>query len=128
MDIQIFKSENIEKYVINSYSPVLKYDKDISYKKAVYNNDFSFIESDGSTYFLKNLEITERIIGLGEKAKRLIKNREHLIFYNYDQGGYKRDSDPLYVSIPFFISVAENITGYFINSPARVEMDIGLKD
>ena len=128
MDIKAFKSGKIEKYVINNYSPLLKYDEGTDYSKAIENNEFLFTESGGSSYFLKKLDISERIIGLGEKAKRLIKNREHLIFYNYDQGGYKRDDDPLYVSIPFFISVSENITGYFINSPARVEIDIGLKD
>ncbi len=128
MDVKVFKSGKIEKYVLNNYVPLLKYDEKIGYDKGTYNNEFSFSESDGSSYFVKKIDINERIVGLGEKAKRVIKNREHLIFYNYDQGGYKRDDDPLYVSIPFFISISNDITGYFINSPARVEIDIGIKD
>ena len=128
MDIDVYKSGKIEKYVINKYVPLLKYDKDIVYKSWEPNKEFLFSESNGSSYFLKKLDINERIVGMGEKAKRLIKNREHLIFYNYDQGGYKRDDDPLYVSIPFFISISNDITGYFINSPARIEIDVGLID
>ena len=128
MNISVYKSSKVEKYVINNYLPLLKYDEDIKYEEGMYNKEFMFSESDNSSYFLKKFDINERIVGMGEKAKRLLKNREHLIFYNYDQGGYKRDDDPLYVSIPFFISISNNITGYFINSPAKVEIDIGLID
>jgi alpha-glucosidase len=126
MKVDVYKSGKIEKYVVNNYVPLLEYDSEINYEQGEGNEEFLFRESEGFSYFLKNLDIKERIVGMGEKAKRLIKNREHLIFYNYDQGGYKRDDDPLYVSIPFFISISDNITGYFINSPTRIEIDTGL--
>ncbi|SMD31460.1 alpha-glucosidase MalA [Picrophilus oshimae] len=128
MNIKILKSENIEKYIINDYKPLIKYDENIKYNDANVKPEFNFYELDGYSYFEKNFDIKERIIGFGEKAKHIIKNRERLIFYNYDQAGYTRDSDPLYVSVPFFISVSNNITGYFINNPSRIEIDIGLKN
>ncbi|WP_338598956.1 alpha-glucosidase MalA [Sulfolobus tengchongensis] len=77
----------------------------------------------------KSLDLKEHIVGLGEKAYELDRKRKRYVMYNVDAGAYKKYQDPLYVSIPFFISIKNGTaTGYFINSASKVIFDIGLEE
>ena len=68
----------------------------------------------------------DRVYGLGEKALPLNRKRYRVTMWNTDAYGYRMGSDPLYVSIPFFIILRNGeAIGHFIDSPARMVMDMG---
>lgn len=76
----------------------------------------------------KKLGLKEHILGLGEKALDIDKRRTRMTMWNFDQNGYHRGDDPLYLSVPFFISVNKEIQGVFVNSTAKVHFDFGIND
>lgn len=94
-------------------------------------SDFSLSLSEDPNSLLleKPLGLKEHIMGLGEKATELDRRRFRYVMYNLDAGPYSRFSDPLYVNIPFFISVNDGkATGYFINSAAKLVIDVGVEE
>jgi alpha-glucosidase len=77
----------------------------------------------------KELGSNEHILGLGEKAYEIDRRRISVKMWNIDAYGYNWFSDPLYVSIPFFISVqCGNARGFFFNSCSRMTFDIGVAE
>lgn len=85
---------------------------------------------EGGLIVKKDLGLREHVLGLGEKAFELDRRRVRVRMWNFDASAptpYGWYSDPLYASIPFFISVRNGeATGFFINSPAELIFDIGL--
>jgi len=76
--------------------------------------------------FFKPLGLREHILGLGEKAYPIERKRTRCVMWNTDSYGYGWESDPLYVSIPFFISVNKDAKGFFVNSCSKLTFDIGV--
>ena len=79
----------------------------------------------------KQLHEDEHVYGLGEKTGRLDKRGDKLGGYNYvmwnsDTPAYDSSTDPLYVSVPFFMVVRQGRAhGIFLDSTWRSFFDIG---
>ncbi len=88
--------------------------------------ELNIIEEENSLIVEKKLELEEHIVGLGEKAVELDRRRFRYIMFNVDAGAYKKFQDPLYVNIPFFMSIYKGkAVGYFINSASKLIIDVG---
>lgn len=87
----------------------------------------SISESDGIISVKKGLSLKEYILGLGEKAYEIERRRVSVRMWNNDSYSYGWFTDPLYVSIPFFITVYQGrAKGYFFNSPSKMIFDVGV--
>ena len=79
----------------------------------------------------KNLQDDEHVYGLGEKTGSLDKRGWKLGGYNYvmwnsDTPAYDSSTDPLYVSVPFFMIVRQGQAhGIFLDNTWRTFFDIG---
>jgi len=79
----------------------------------------------------KQLHDDEHVYGLGEKTGRLDKRGWQLGGYNYvmwnsDTPAYDSSTDPLYVSVPFFMVVRQGQAhGIFLDTTWRSFFDIG---
>jgi alpha-glucosidase len=74
----------------------------------------------------KTLFPDELFYGLGEKAGPLRKNGRQHLMWNSDRPGYTFKTDPLYVSVPFFIGIRNNRAyGIFLDNPFRSTFDMG---
>jgi alpha-glucosidase len=130
MKLRVFRNNKTIKVEVNFPDPIIKFDfrheeeLDESYLR---KNNIEIICDKTGLKFSKPLGIREHIVGLGEKAYPLDRRRRKLVMWNYDNFGYKWYSDPLYISIPFFISInEEELRGYFFNATSRIEFDIGV--
>ncbi len=85
-----------------------------------------FSEDAGGIEVSIPLSVDTHILGLGEKAFEIDRRRIKVVMWNTDAYGYTWFSDPLYVSIPFFIRIDRDILGYFFNTPSRLVFDIGV--
>ncbi len=75
----------------------------------------------------KGLRLDEHILGLGEKAFEIERRRVSVRMWNNDSYSYGWYTDPLYVSIPLFISVNRGVArGFLVNSCSNVTFDIGV--
>lgn len=68
----------------------------------------------------------EGFFGLGEKAGRLnLKGRE-LVLWNTDNPHHDEHSDPLYLSVPFFVGVTKGVAyGVYLNNSSRTTFNFG---
>lgn len=67
--------------------------------------------------------------GLGEKTGGLTKNGRTYKMWNTDAYGYHPKTDPLYESIPFFISAHDSaFTGLFLNNSYETFFDMAKSD
>jgi alpha-glucosidase len=79
----------------------------------------------------KALHVDDHVYGLGEKTGRLDKRGWRLGGYNYvmwnsDTPAYDASTDPLYVSVPFFMVVRQGQAhGIFLDDTWRTSFDIG---
>jgi alpha-glucosidase len=79
----------------------------------------------------KRLRDDEQVYGLGEKNGRLNKRGRQLGGYNYtmwnsDTFAYESDTDPIYVSVPFFMVLRQGRShGIFLDNTYRTNFDIG---
>jgi alpha-glucosidase len=79
----------------------------------------------------KRLQDDEHIYGFGEKNGRLDKRGRNLGGYSYamwnsDTYAYEADTDPIYVTVPFFIVLRNGIAhGIFFDNTFRSSFDIG---
>jgi alpha-glucosidase len=75
----------------------------------------------------KRLLADERFIGLGEKAGGTDKRRQAFTNWNTDAFGYAGGSDPLYVSIPFYMGLHSNslVYGIFLDNSYRTNFNFG---
>ena len=87
--------------------------------------------ADGAFCVAKQLSDDEHVYGLGEKNGRLDKRGWKLGGYNYvmwnsDTYGYDSSTDPLYVSIPFYLVTRHGQAhGIFLDNTCRSFFDIG---
>jgi len=129
MQISIEEKDGIYKVKVNEPFPPVDYGfKGRESSKRI--SDFSLeIKEEDYIVIEKPLELKEHILGLGEKAVELDRKRKRYIMYNVDPGAYQKFQDPLYINIPFMISVYEGkAIGYFVNSASKLIFDIGFED
>lgn len=120
----------IYKIIVNDPFPPVEFpfegkesEKDLSFFS------LNITESEGNIVIEKDLDIKEHVLGLGEKAYELDRRRGRFIMYNVDAGAYDKFSEPLYLNVPFIITVKHGVAkGYFINSASKVIFDIGFED
>ncbi|HYC93371.1 MAG TPA: glycoside hydrolase family 31 protein [Thermoanaerobaculia bacterium] len=85
----------------------------------------------GGGRVFKRLRDDEQIYGLGEKNGPLSKRGWKLggysfTMWNSDTFGYNESTDPLYVSVPFYISMRGGVAhGVFFDNTFRSNFDIG---
>ncbi|MGH9347635.1 MAG: glycoside hydrolase family 31 protein [Vicinamibacterales bacterium] len=79
----------------------------------------------------KRLRDDEQVYGFGEKTGRLNKRGRQLGGYSYtmwnsDTYAYESDTDPIYVSVPFFLVLRGGRThGIFFDNTYRSNFDVG---
>jgi alpha-glucosidase len=85
----------------------------------------------GANRIWKRLRDDEQIYGLGEKNGPLSKRGWKLggysmTMWNSDTFGYDASTDPLYVSVPFYIALRNGVAhGIFLDNTWRSNFDIG---
>ena len=130
MKIEIEERDGIYKVIVNDpLTPVDFGFKGVKSSKSL--SDFSLSVSEEGDYLLieKPLGLREHVFGLGEKAVELDRRRKRYVMWNLDAGAYQKFQDPLYVNIPFMITLLDGkATGYFINSASKLIFDIGFED
>lgn len=89
----------------------------------------TFAESahDAGFRLQKVLAPDEHIFGLGDKTGPLDRRERAFTFWNTDHFQYGDGDDPIYKSIPFFISVNEQgrAYGFFLDNSFRSAFDFG---
>lgn len=79
-----------------------------------------YYDTVDNTLFIYQPYRGERFFGLGEKTGDLELTGRNFEMWNSDTYRYFIKTDPIYVSIPFYIAVASNRSyGVFYDSPAR---------
>jgi len=74
----------------------------------------------------KNMPEDEHYFGLGEKAWPLDRRGGAFVQWNTDAFRYQRGSDPLYDSIPFFLTDRAGVSyGLYLDNTWRSEFDFG---
>ena len=74
----------------------------------------------------KSLQEGERFIGLGEKGGNLDRFGSGYTHYNTDAFGYNDETDPLYVTIPFYIGVHHGLSyGIFMDNSCKSHFNFG---
>jgi alpha-glucosidase len=82
----------------------------------------------------KRLRDDEHVYGFGEKTGRLDKRGRNLggygyVMWNTDAYAYGDDTDPIYVSVPFFIVMrGGRAHGFFLDNTFRSTFDVGRQD
>lgn len=78
------------------------------------------------TVVTKELGLDEHFYALGEKAHKLDRRRGHFRMFNSDTPKYGEGTDPIYQSIPFYISLEDNRAyGLFYDNSYRSHFDFG---
>ena len=84
----------------------------------------SWISDEITTY--KKMQNGERFIGLGEKTGGLDRRGNGYTNWNTDCFGYGPDTDPLYVSIPFYIGIHDGLNyGIFMDNSSKSNFNFG---
>lgn len=65
----------------------------------------------------------EKVLGLGEKSGPLVRNGRTYTMWNSDLPCYSPTTDPLYKSIPFYLSTRDY--GIFLDNTFRTVFDVG---
>ena len=87
-----------------------------------------------TTRVWKRLRDDEHVYGLGEKTGELDKRGRYrggyaYAMWNSDTYAYTDDTDPLYVSVPFYIVLRQGRAhGIFLDNTFRTSFDIGRSD
>ncbi len=68
----------------------------------------------------------EACFGLGMRATRLNLRGKRFRLWNVDPGAYKRDTDPLFCSVPLYIGLKDDLAyGVFWDNPGRSIVELG---
>lgn len=95
------------------------------YQKLLFSdyNDRGFVKQGTKITAYKNLRGDEHFFGLGEKTGPLSRRGRSYKMWNSDQPCYGVNEDPLYKSIPFFMS--SNRYGIFFDNTYKTEFKFG---
>ncbi|MFP3202613.1 MAG: alpha-glucosidase MalA [Sulfolobus sp.] len=130
MKVEIEEKGKIYKIKVNDPFPPIDFGFSGS-KSSKSLSDFSLQIKEERDYIVieKPLDLREHVYGLGEKAVELDRRRKRYVMWNLDPGAYQKFQDPLYVNIPFIITLLDGVaTGYFVNSASKLIFDIGFED
>ncbi len=84
----------------------------------------SWLGQEVSTY--KSLQKGERFIGLGEKTGPLDRRGRSYVNWNTDSFAYGPETDPLYLSAPFYMGIHQNgIYGIFLDNSHKTNFNFG---
>jgi alpha-glucosidase len=111
---------NLAISVLNSVSKVIVSDAQaVEFKKDLSNGDIGF-------EVIKQMPDDEHYFGLGEKAGPLDRRGGAFVQWNTDASHYEEGTDPLYDSIPFFLTDRAGVSyGLFLDNTWRTEFDFG---
>lgn len=86
-----------------------------------------YIKKGGKiNYCSKKIQDTESFFGLGDKPTELNLRGKRFENYGADTYGFKKDEDPLYKNIPFYLGLHNNIGyGIFFDNTFRTIFDFG---
>jgi Alpha-glucosidases, family 31 of glycosyl hydrolases len=135
--MNIFRSKQgrTERFNINNHESIIEYAFESRSKSPMSKDKMAeaygwIISYEENSVVLKtHLDLNEHIIGLGEKAFNIDRRGFKFQMWNYDNDGYSRYDDPLYLSIPFYISINNgSVKGIFVNSTAKIMFDFGVED
>lgn len=142
MKVKKLISREFTVFEVNSPDPPISFNETLSKKDKLAKqppvfdngNEFSdkterieISEKLGEIIVKKNLGLDEHILGLGEKAFEIERRRVSVRMWNNDSYSYSWYTDPLYVSVPFFISINRGAAkGFFFNSCSNIAFDIGV--
>ncbi|MFP4384188.1 MAG: TIM-barrel domain-containing protein [Spirochaetia bacterium] len=88
--------------------------------------DSAFLRTEWGLRFVRELKDSAKIYGLGEKTGFLNKRGQRYQMWNTDNPTHLPDSDPLYKTIPFYISFdGERAHGFFTDRSCRSYFDFG---
>ena len=95
------------------------------YQKLLFNdyNEKGYVKSNKHIASYKTLKSDEQFFGLGEKTGTLNRRGKSYKMWNSDQPCYGVNEDPLYKSIPFFMST--NRYGIFFDNTYKTEFKFG---
>lgn len=119
------------KIIIQRKNCLIKiYDKD---GKIVVEDDaaypLAFNKESGASEVSKKRTDTELYYGFGEKAMPISRHNQSIVMWNTDTFAYPSGLDPIYQSIPFFISLKDGKAyGIFLNNTHRTYFDMGKED
>jgi alpha-glucosidase len=92
-------------------------------------NPLRFNKENGAAEVSKKRTDVELYYGFGEKAMPMSRHGQSIVMWNTDTFGYPIGLDPIYQSIPFFISLKNgNAYGVFLNNTHRTYFDMGKQD
>ena len=81
---------------------------------------------DGAFRIYKRMPDDEHYFGLGDKVGPLDRREQAFTLWNTDAFGFQESTDPIYKSIPFFLSVrGPRATGVFFDNTWRSSFDFG---
>lgn len=90
------------------------------------SDDFGTVFTGNEITTYKKLFPGERFIGLGEKGGNLDRRGNGYTNWNTDCFGYTPDTDPLYISIPFYIGLHDSLCyGIFLDNSSRTNFNFG---
>ncbi|MDR6847776.1 alpha-glucosidase [Sphingomonas sp. BE270] len=93
--------------------------------------DAAPVAIDGKSFTLrKSLPITEHFYGLGDKTGGLDRRGKEFVDWNTDAFGFTSADDPIYKSIPFFLSTGApgGSYGILLDNTYRTWFDFGHRD
>lgn len=96
--------------------------------KTIVSDAANAITRSGSQFTLnKKLSLGEKIFGMGDKTGTLDRRSRAFTNWNTDFYGFKASDDPIYKSIPFYISTGGEggAYGIFLDNPFRSWFDFG---
>ncbi|MBP2277914.1 MULTISPECIES: TIM-barrel domain-containing protein [Sphingomonas] len=97
----------------------------------VISADAAPVAIDGKSFTLrKSLPITEHFYGLGDKTGGLDRRGKEFVDWNTDAFGFTSADDPIYKSIPFFLSTGApgGSYGILLDNTYRTWFDFGHRD
>jgi alpha-glucosidase len=97
----------------------------------VISADAAPVAIDGKSFTLrKSLPITEHFYGLGDKTGGLDRHGKEFVDWNTDAFGFTSADDPIYKSIPFFLSTGApgGSYGILLDNTYRTWFDFGHRD
>ncbi len=98
------------------------------YQKLLFSdyNERGFVKQGDKLTAFKNLRSDEQFFGLGEKSGPLNRRGKSYKMWNSEQPCYGVNEDPLYKSIPFFMS--SNRYGIFFDNTYKTEFKFGTEN
>lgn len=118
----------IHKVSVNDYVPLVRYNFSTESAEENSGDPYSIEETGEFIRIIMPLAIREHILGLGERAYDIDRRMGKFRSWNSDSFAYEYKKDPLYVSIPFFITVLEGkAVGVFVNFPGMIDFDFGIE-